>query len=305
MSAKFKLEAEGLHFGEGPRWHDSKLWFSDFYHKAVMTLDESGNVEKIVDIPNQPSGLGWLPNGDLLIVSMLDRKIMKFSKNLLTVHADLSSLTPFKCNDMVVDKDGHAYVGNFGSLEHATNIKPTCLIHVDPEGNADIAAEKLDFPNGTVITPDGKKMIIGETYGGKLTSFDIDENKKLSGRKVWAQMIPNSYYLLTRIVRALKIPVKEGRATPYPVPDGICLDNNMGVWVASPTTAEVVRYTEGGIITNRITTPNRAYACMLGGKEGKTLFVCTAKTSTPEQASVEKTGKIYSIEVEYSRAGCP
>ena len=305
MNNEFKLEARDLHFSEGPRWHDNKLWFSDFYNKAVMNLDESGNIEKIVDIPNQPSGLGWLPNGDLIIVSMLDRKLMKFSNGNLSLHSDLSNLTLFRCNDMVIDKDGHAYVGNFGSLEHATNIKLTCLIHVTPEGNASIAAENLDFPNGTVITPDGKKLIIGETYGGRLTSFEIDENKRLSKRKVWAQMIPKSYYYLTRIVRALRIPVKEGAATPYPVPDGICLDDQMGIWVASPTTSEVVRYTEGGKITDRITTPNRAYACMLGGQDGKTLFVCTANESTPEQASSEETGKIYSIRVDHPHAGCP
>ena len=275
----FKLEAENLHFTEGPRWHDNKLWFSDFYHKAVMSLDESGNIDRIVDIPNQPSGLGWLPNGDLIIVSMLDRKLMRFSNRNLSLHSDLSDLTPFRCNDMVIDKDGHAYVGNFGSLEHATNIKPTCLIHVTPEGRASIVAENLDFPNGTVITPDD--------------------------RKVWAQMIPKPYYYLTRFVRALKIPVKEGAATPYPVPDGICLDDQMGIWVASPTTSEVVRYIEGGKITNRITTPNRAYACMLGGQDGKKLFVCTANVSTPEKASSEETAKIYSTQVDHSRAGCP
>ena len=148
-------------------------------------------------------------------------------------------------------------------------------------------------------------MIIGETYGGKLTSFDINSDGSLSNRKVWAQMMPKSYYLLTKIVRALKIPVKEGRATPYPVPDGICLDNDNGIWVASPTTSEVIRYTQGGIVTKRITTPDRAYACMLGGKEGKTLYVSTAKASDPEIASKEKNGKIYSVEVDYPRAGKP
>ena len=127
----FSLLAENLHFGEGPRWHNNKLWFSDFYQHSVMTLDLSGKIEKIVEIPNQPSGLGWLPNGDLLIVSMLDRKIMKYSNNELSLHSDLSKLTPFRCNDMVVDKDGDAYVGNFGSLHHAKDVKPTCLIHVD------------------------------------------------------------------------------------------------------------------------------------------------------------------------------
>ena len=305
MNNEFKLEAENLYFAEGPRWHDNKLWFSDFYHKAVMTIDESGNLEKIVDIPNQPSGLGWLPNGDLIIVSMLDRKLMKFKDGKLSVHADLSELTPYRCNDMVIDVNGNAYVGNFGSLDHGTDIKPTCLIHVNPNGDPSIAAKNLDFPNGTVITPNGSKMIIGETYAGRLTSFDIDKEGKLSNRKVWSQMIPLYYYYITKLVRLLKITLEEGKGMPFPVPDGICLDDHMGIWVASPTTTEVVRYVEGGKITDRITTPNRAYACMLGGHDGKTLFVCTASASTPEQASSEKTGKIYSIRVNHPRAGYP
>lgn len=306
----FTLLAKNLNYGEGPRWHDNKLWFSDFFQHAVMTVDHSGKIEKIVEIPNQPSGLGWLPNGDLLIVSMLDRKIMKFSNNVLSLHSDLSDLTPFRCNDMVVDKDGHAYVGNFGSLHHSKDVKPTCLIHVDPDGKAKIVATKLDFPNGTVITPDGKKLIIGETYAGRLTSFDIGLDKKLSNRKVWAKMMPTWYYIgvrfiLAKIYTMLNIKLREGNITPFPVPDGICLDSNKGVWIASPTTSEVIRIEEGGIITDRLETPDRAFACMLGGDDGKTLFVMTAKTSIPEEASSEKNGKIYTTRVKFSGAGYP
>ena len=184
----FNLIAEDLHFSEGPRWHDNKLWFSDFYQHAVFNVDENGTLEKVVDIPNQPSGLGWMPDGSMLIVSMLDRKVMKFKEGQLSVHADLSKLTAFRCNDMVVDEIGNAYVGNFGSLYHAKNIKPTCLIFVNINGDAKIIERNLDFPNGTVITPDGKKMIIGETYGGRLTSFDINSDGSLTNRQIWAQI---------------------------------------------------------------------------------------------------------------------
>ena len=305
MNSNFKLIADNLHFSEGPRWKDGKLWFSDFYHHAVMTADEMGNVEKIVDVPNQPSGLGWLPNGDLIIVSMLDRKLLKFKDGNLTEHADMSKLTPFRCNDMVIDKNGNAYIGNFGSIHHGKDIKPTVLIKVDSNGNSSIAASNLDFPNGTVITPDGKKLIIGETYAGRLTAFDLDTDGNLSNRRVWAHMMPNLFYYSTRIMRLLKITPKEGKGIPYPVPDGICLDEKMGIWIASPTTSEVVRYTEGGKITDRITTPNRAYACMLGGSDGKKLFVCTADASEPEEAKAVKSGKIYSINVEHAKAGYP
>ncbi len=301
----FKLVAENLHYAEGPRWRDGNLYFSDFFLKSVMSIDSSGNQKKLADVPNQPSGLGWLPNGDMIVVSMLDRKLMKIKDGTLELYSDLSNLTPYRCNDMVIDVKGNAYVGNFGTYQHGKGVTPTVLIKVDTDGNASVVASKLDFPNGTVITPDGKKLIIGETYAGRLTSFLINKNGNLSNRRVWAQMIPRYYYFISRCSRFLGIYPKEGSGMPFPVPDGICLDEGMGVWVASPTTSEVIRYEEGGKITNRIATPNRAYACMLGGNEGKTLFVCTADTSDPEEASSKLSGKIYSIDVELPKVGCP
>ena len=245
MHTTLKLLAENIYFSEGPRWHNNKFWFSDFYQHAVFSLDASGTLEKIVDIPNQPSGLGWLPNGDMLIVSMHDQRIMRFSNGSLTVHSDLSHLTKYTCNDMVVDNDGHAYVGNFGTTKHNIDVVPTCLIHVTPEGIASIAATNLEFPNGTVITPDGKKLIIGETYAGRLTSFDINPDKTLSNRKIWAQMMPTWIFYITKIRRFLKQAATES-GYAVRVPDGICLDENMGIWVASPTTFEVFRIEEGG-----------------------------------------------------------
>ena len=306
----FQLIAKNLHFSEGPRWHDNKLWFSDFYQHAVFNIDENHNIKKVVDIPNQPSGLGWMPDESMLIVSMLDRKVMKFKDGQLSVHSDLSKLTKFRCNDMVVDNDGHAFVGNFGSLHHAKDIKPTCLIHIDPEGNSKIAAENLDFPNGAVITSDGKQLIIGETYAGRLTSFDISTNRNLSNRRIWARMMPIWYYvgfriILTQVYKFLNLQVKEGAITPFPVPDGICLDSANGIWVASPTTSEVIRFEEGGKITDRIKTPDRAYACMLGGVDGNTLYISTAKGSAPEVASGELAGKIYALKVNHFHAGKP
>ena len=270
----------------------------------MFSLDTSGTLEKIVDIPNQPSGLGWLPNGDMLIVSMHDQRIMRFSNGSLTVHSDLSHLTKYTCNDMVVDNDGHAYVGNFGTTKHNIDVVPTCLIHVTPEGIASIAATNLEFPNGTVITPDGKKLIIGETYAGRLTSFDINPDKTLSNRKIWAQMMPTWIFYITKIRRFLKqVATESGYAVR--VPDGICLDENMGIWVASPTTFEVFRIEEGGNVTDIVSTPQRAYACMLGGPEGKTLHISTANDSTPEVAKSKPMGRIYTTKVKYARAGNP
>jgi sugar lactone lactonase YvrE len=304
MSNELKLLVDNLHFSEGPRWHDGKFWYSDFYQKAVFCVDESGSVEKVVDIPNQPSGLGWLPNNDLLIVSMHDQKLMKYSNGQLTVHSDLSHLTQFTCNDMVVDRDGHAYIGNFGTTQHNVNVKPTCLIHVTPDGDANIAADNLEFPNGTVITPDGKRMILGETYAGRLTSYDINDDKSLSNRKVWAQLMPLPFYYYTKIQRFFGVKAKES-TYKVRVPDGICLDEKMGIWVASPTSTEVLRVEEGGKITDSIQTPNRAFACMLGGQDRKTLYISTGQESTPEVASKNKFGKIYTTRVDIPGAGWP
>ena len=304
MHTTLKLLVDNVYFSEGPRWHKNKFWFSDFYQRAVFSLDDSGTLEKIVDIPNQPSGLGWLPNGDMLIVSMHDQKVMRFSNGLLTVHSDLSHLTKYTCNDMVVDNEGHAYIGNFGTTKHNVDVVPTCLIHVTPEGIASIVANNLEFPNGTVITPDGKKLIVGETYAGRLTSFDINPDKTLSNRKVWAQMMPTWIFIITKIRRFLKQVAKES-GYAVRVPDGICLDEKMGIWVASPTTFEVFRIEKGGNVSDIISTPQRAYACMLGGSDGKTLHISTANDSTPDVAKSKPMGKIYTARVNYARAGNP
>ena len=177
----------GIYFGEGPRWKENKLWFSDMQGDKVHTLDENNNLETICEVKNQPSGLGWLPNGDLLIVSMLDRRILKLSNGNLSVHADLSEEVAFQCNDMVVSKEGIAYVGNFGMDDSRDKVRSTHLMVVFPDGSFKKGPEMLDFPNGTVITSDGKKLIVGETLGARLTCFDIDSEGMLSNRKIWAK----------------------------------------------------------------------------------------------------------------------
>ena len=172
---------EGLCFGEGPRWHDGRLWLSDMHAHQVINVDGQGNVDVVVEVPNRPSGLGWLPDGDLLIVSMRDRQVLRYDGAGLHTHSDLSQLASFDCNDMVVDGNGRAYVGNFGFDLHAGEApKAAELICVEPDGSARIVADELLFPNGTVITPDGQTLIVGESWGGRLTAFDIDAAGNLS-----------------------------------------------------------------------------------------------------------------------------
>ena len=290
MIKKTRILMDGLTFGEGPRWHDGKFYFSDFYSHKVFSLDMEGNSEVIVEVPGQPSGLGWMPDGTMLIVSMKDKKLLSFINNTLSEVADLSDLAGFHCNDMVVDGRGNAYIGNFGFNTYSgEEIKPANLILVRPGEDPCVAADNLLFPNGAVITPDGRTLIVGETYAARLTSFDINQDATLSNRRVWADFT---------------LDAKEGEV---PVPDGMCLDAEGAIWVASPTTADVIRIKEGGEILDRIPVETNAYACMLGGDDLKTLFICTSKASgvDPEAALREKSGKIETIKVEVPGTGKP
>ena len=299
----------GLYFGEGPRWHKNKLWFSDFYSHKVMTLDENNSLETVCEVPNQPAGLGWLPNGDLLIVSMLDRKILRFSEGSISVHADLSEYVAHKCNDMVVGRDGTAYVGNFGMGDAGESLNSTHLMIVKSDGTVLKGPDNLLFPNGTVITEDGKNLIIAETLGAKLTSFDIEDNGELTNRKLWARTSPLFSLLIIKFLSSMGFDLSKVDFSKYSknlhVPDGICLDEKNGIWIASPTTKAVVRIEKGGNITDTINTPKGAFACMLGGKERKTLYVIISNSSDPEEAQASPEGEIHSIEVEIPGVGKP
>jgi sugar lactone lactonase YvrE len=275
-----EVVVDGLRFPEGPRWHAGRIWFSDMHDQRVFAADLDGRTETIVDVPQDPSGLGWLPDGRLLVVSMKDRKLLRLDPQGLVEVADLSRLATFHCNDMVVDAQGRAYVGNFGFDPYAGQ-PPTAtnLVLVEPDGRTRIAAENLRFPNGTVITPDGRTLIVAETYGGCLTAFDVADDGSLSGRREWARM---------------------ERA----VPDGICLDVEGAIWVASPISGAVLRLREGGEVTQRIEVEHQAFACMLGGPERRTLFICTAATSDPDQSQA-RTGRVERLEVDVPGAGLP
>ena len=287
MSKNTEVLIEGLTFTEGPRWHEGRLYFSDFFTHRVLAVDTKGNMETIVETAQQPSGLGWSPDGSMLIVSMNDQKLLSFSNGELSEVADLSQLATHFCNDMVVDKKGNAYVGNFGFDLHAGEpIKPTNLILVRPGEEPCVVAENIFFPNGTVITPDDKTLIVGETFASCLTAFDINEDGTLANRRVWADLRS----------------IEEGYT---PVPDGICLDAEGAIWVASPSTNDVIRVQEGGALLDKVEVDRGAFACMLGGEKGNTLFISTANDSTEETCLKERSARIEVIDVDVPRAGLP
>jgi sugar lactone lactonase YvrE len=271
---------EGLAYVESPRWHEGALWFSDFYTRQVMRLVPGRSPGVVCEVAGQPSGLGWLPDGRLLVVSMNDRMLLRLDPQGLASVADLSAQVPAACNDMLVDPRGRAYIGNFGfDLHGHAPPMPTVLLMVTPEGEVSVAAEDMRFPNGAVLTPDGGTLIVAETFGQCLTAFDVAVDGKLSNRRVWAQF--------------------SGRV----VPDGICLDAEGAIWIASPMSREVLRVKEGGEVTHCIATEDGAIACALGGEDGRSLFVSTGSVFvTPEQSLAARTGKIWQLKVDVPAA---
>ena len=275
------LLVDGLDFGEGPRWRDGQLWYSDFFQHRVYTVTTDGQQETILDLgEEQPSGLGWLPDGDLLVVGMLGRRILRYDGTEVTVHAELGHIATSHCNDMVVDRRGNAYVGNFG-FDYGAGHAPAgaALALARPDGSTLAVAEDLQFPNGAVITPDGTTLVVGETFGGRYSAFTVGTDGTLSDRRIWAEV-------------------------PGRMPDGCCLDAAGGIWFADAIRPEVVRVVEGGAITDTIEVPQRAFACMLGGDQGTTLFVITAP-SDPESGLRPGQGAVWAVEVDFQHAGLP
>ena len=278
----FEKFVDGLDFGEGPRWHDGRLWYSDFYQHRVYAVSPGGERETILDLGDeQPSGLGWLPDGSLLVVGMTHRQVLRATGDGdFAVHADLSEVAAWHCNDMVVDAHGNAYVGNFGfDLENRGSPATADLALVRIDGSVAVAAEDLGFPNGSVITSDGSTLIVGETMGQRYTAFTIGDDGSLSERRIWAEV-------------------------PGMAPDGCSLDADGAIWFANAAVPEVVRVAEGGEILERRATPQSAFACMLGGEDGRTLFVLTSPGFGADTVGTAR-GAIWSTLVESPRSGLP
>lgn len=277
------LLADAVVFGEGPRWHDGKLFLSDMYGRKVMTVDPSGRSEVLFRLDEtQPSGLGWDDQGRLLVVSMEDRKVLRWTGSGTEPYADLTPCTKSNCNDMLVAPGGRAYVGNFGyDLLAGEAARPTVLALALPDGSSRVVADDLMFPNGMVMSPDGKTLIVAETFANRLTAFDVAGDGSLSKRRVFAEL-------------------------PDGTPDGICLDAEGAVWVSCFIKGETVRVRDGGEVTDRVAlNGKRAVACMLGGKDRKTLFLCTAETTLEELHEGRSKGFVETVQVDVPGAGLP
>jgi sugar lactone lactonase YvrE len=289
-----EIVADGLAMPEAPRWHDGAFYFSDIWSGRVLKLGGDGSLTTAAEFPGKhASGLGFLPNGDLLTVLMDDRQVMRTSQGCSALYADLKPLTRFPINDMVVDRQGRAYVSQPGFDMWAERIEPrtTDIILIASDGRARVAASGLNSPNGLAISPDGSTLFVAESSAGCISTFAIAADGSLSQHRVFAQL-------------------PEGG-----IPDGICLDDSGGVWAGVPVSLAkleghglgVRRIIEGGMVTHivPVSAGHRALACVFGGGDRRSLYICTADAVQPDQALAAKAGRVERVHLEFRGAGLP
>ncbi len=296
--AEARVLVHGYSYLESPRWHAGRLWASDFYTHQVIAIGMDGVVEKMADVPMQPSGLGWLPDGRLLIVSMRDRKLLRREHDgTLAVHADLHPKSDWHANDMVVDSAGRAYVSNFGfDLMALAPMRTTTLLRVEPDGSSHVVADGLLFPNGMVLTPDERTLVVAETLAQRLTAFDVGPDGSLANRRTWAAFgdPPESDDLVAGLAKAVA------------APDGLALDAEGAIWAADGLANRALRVREGGEIVQEVTCGGLGvYACALGGRDGRTLFLCAAPTFLERRARASHKASIHTYRVDVPHAGRP
>ncbi len=280
-SNDLRILMTGLVFGESPRWHDGRLWFVDFGAQEVGAVDLHGNQELITRTPGMPMGIGFLPDGHLLIVSVRDGKLLRREPDgSLVVHADLSTLSHHPWGELVVDGRGNAYVGNLGFEFPGGEFAPGTVVLVRPDGGVRQVAAEVAFPNGMAVTPDNSTLILAETYAHRLTAFDIAADGSLSNRRVWADL---------------------GDAFP----DGICLDSEGAVWYADVPAKHCVRVREGGEVLQTIEIDRGCFACALGGEDGRTLFIMAAGYGGARDSGSAGTGQVVAVQTAAPRAGWP
>jgi sugar lactone lactonase YvrE len=272
----------GIAFGESPRWHEGRLWFSDWGAQEIIAVDLEGKSEVIIHVPSFPFCIDWLPDGRLLIVSASNGLLLRREPDgSLVSYTDLSGLSEHPWNDIVVDGRGNAYIGNIGFEFPESEFAPGILALVAPDGSARQVADGVAFPNGIVVTPDNSTLIVAESYANRLTAFDIEADGRLSNRRVWAEL-------------------GDG------VPDGICLDAEGAVWYGDVPNKRCVRVREGGEVLQTIDLDRGCFACMLGGIDRRTLFMVAQEwggiASTAEGAP---TGQLLTAPAPAPGAGWP
>jgi sugar lactone lactonase YvrE len=275
---------EGVAFGESPRWRDGRLWFSDWGAQEVLAVDDAGNREVIakVDFPAFPMCIDFASDGRLLVVAGRDGQLLRREADgSLGTYADLRRLSANPWNDIVVDGGGNAYVDNTGFDFPGGEFAPGTIALVNSDGDARYVADGLAFPNGVAITPDDGTLIVAESYGERLTAFEIDDDGDLRDRRVWAN-------------------------TPGDHPDGICVDSDGAVWYADVGNKHCVRVREGGEVLDVVESDRGCFACMLGGAGESTLFIVAQDWGGPESMRQRtRTGQVLTAAAPARRAGRP
>ncbi len=266
--------ASGFCFGEGPRWFEGLLWFSDMLGEAVHTVDLRGSVTTVPLPGHAPSGLGFRPDGSLLIASTEDRQVLRYDGESVTTIADLADIAPASLGDMVIDSLGRAYIGSQA-------FQGGVIVRVDPDNTVRVVAEDLDFPNGMVIMADRTTLIVAESIGRRLTAFSIGDRGELSDRRLFADRLDGP-------------------------PDGIALDAAGGVWTSMTLAHQFERITAGGDVTHRIEIGDRAaIACTLGGPQRRTLFLLSSSDAYPKRLVGTRLSRIDMVTVDTPGAGWP
>lgn len=285
-------------FFEGPRWHDGTWWVSDFYRHTVSRVTAGGEETVLFEVEHQPSGMGWLSDGSLVVVSMKDHRLLRWADGELTTHADLTEHCGGHLNDLVVDAQGRVYVGDFGfDLMAGGDARTTTLKRVDPDGSVHVAADGLLFPNGSVITPDGSTLVVGETLANRYTAFDLGADGTLTNRRVWASLGPEVSLGSTEEVLG-QVAV---------APDGCALDAEGHIWSADAVGGRVARIAPNGSIVESVPAPDGlgVYACMLGGDDGRTLLMCCAPDFHEAARAPVREAVLLATEVDVAHAGRP
>lgn len=269
---------DGIILGESPRWHDNKLWFADWIGEKLYTLDDTGHHEVAAEISSLPFSIDWLPDGRLLVVNARTNRLeVQAADGSFQTFADLSTLSEYGCNEIVVAPGGNIYVNNINFDFPGGEFRPGFIALVTPDGQARRVAENLAFPNGMAITPDGKTLICAESFNGNLTAYDIAANGDLENARLWAKL--------------------DGQGA-----DGICMDAEGCVWASSGP--HCVRVKQGGEILDEVVVDRMCFAVMLGGPDGKTLYI-VANEWTGSIDVTNPTGRIYAARVDVPHAGYP
>ncbi len=300
MASKRQLRTvlEGGSYFEGPRWHDGTWWVSDFYRRTVSRVTADGEETVVLEVEGQPSGLGWLPDGALVVTSMKDHRILRVDDGEVTTLADIGAVCGGHANDLVVDAHGHVFVGDLAfDLMGGGTLEPTSLKRVDPDGSVHVVAEGMWTPNGMAITPDGGTLLVGETFGNRITAFDLAPDGSVTNRRPWALFgEPPTGTTTAEVMGQLAL-----------APDGCTLDAEGHLWVADGLGARVVRIGPGGAVVEEIAAPEGqgVFACQLGGDDGRTLLMCCAPDFFEHSRAPVREAVLVATEVDVPHAGLP